>query len=197
MKGKKWPDMDYVKRRLDCDVESGKIKHKPRTPSDFAHTTKPEALAKSFNTRFAGKKWGQISGNGHHLGEIEGYSILAHHVVWMFAHGRWPEMDLNHINGNPADNRIDNLRIATKEDVARNLSMNVKNTSGVNGVHFNKARGKWEASIKENNKKIFLGRFENMRDAIVARAEAERELGYHENHGKRPSRATNLSRPAP
>tara|TARA_R110000737_G_scaffold272918_1_gene279861 strand:+ start:225 stop:809 length:585 start_codon:yes stop_codon:yes gene_type:complete len=186
---KTWPDIAHIHRRLDCNVVTGNIEHKPRTPEDFGHTSKPEALAKTFNKKYAGNAWGQISGKGHHSGLVDGASLLAHHVVWMFASGEWPKLDVNHINGKPDDNRISNLRLATKEDISRNLSMNVKNKSGVNGVYFDKSRSKWIAEIKQNNIKIWLGRFDHLIDATDARAAAERELGYHENHGKRLSRA--------
>ena len=193
---KTWPSDSCVRKRLDCDVATGQIKHRPRTPADFSHTSKPSALAKTFNTKYAGKPWGQISGHGHHLGEVDGVSLFGHHVVWMFANDEWPELNVNHKNGNPADNRISNLRIATNEDVSRNLSMNANNKSGVNGVYFDKTRGKWVASIKDKNQKIWLGRFDIKSDAADARAVAEAQLGYYEGHGKRPSKSADAETPA-
>jgi hypothetical protein len=192
---KTWPDIAHIHRRLDCDVGTGTIKHKPRSHSDFSHTSKPDALAKTFNTKYAGKAWGQISGNGHHLGLVDGVSIYGHHVVWLFAHGEWPKLNVSHENGKPDDNRISNLVLATKKDVSRNLSMNVNNNSGVNGVYFDSARSKWVASIKKDNRNVWLGRFDLLSDAVAARLQSEIELGYHENHGRRPSRSDANSMP--
>lgn len=52
------------------------------------------------------------------------------------------------------------------------------------GVHFDKSRQKYQAYIKVNYKRIFLGRYDNIEDAIAIRQQAEKDFGFHPNHGK-------------
>jgi hypothetical protein len=82
-------------------------------------------------------------------------------------------MVVDHINGNPSDNRKQNLRIVTQHQNAMNARLNINNTSGTTGVSWDKENNKWIAAIGVNNKNIKLGRFINIEDAIKARKEAE------------------------
>jgi hypothetical protein len=81
---------------------------------------------------------------------------------------------IDHINGNPLDNRKCNLRICTHQENSRNTKVNINNTSGHRGVYF--SNGKWTAYITKDYKKKNLGRFNDIKDAINARIKAEIEL---------------------
>lgn len=78
---------------------------------------------------------------------------------------------VDHINGNPSDNRKSNLRVVTQAKNMQNRKTNVNNTSGVTGVSLK--NGHWTARIMANKKEIFLGMFGNKDDAVKARREAE------------------------
>lgn len=80
---------------------------------------------------------------------------------------------VDHINGNPLDNRKYNLRVATKRENAFNKSMRNDNTSGYIGVHYSSQRNKWIAQIQIDGKNKYLGIFESIEDAIKARQDAE------------------------
>ena len=71
------------------------------------------------------------------------------------------------------------------KDNMRNMSLMVNNTSGCTGVHKNK-HGKWVVRIRggKRGNRIYIGCFSDINDAIKARRDAEKEYGYHENHGK-------------
>lgn len=97
-----------------------------------------------------------------------------------------PKITIDHINGNPLDNRKVNLRICTQSNNCKNKSINSNNTSGVIGVYFNKKVQKWVAEIKVNYKKIHLGYFESLNDASKARKEAE--LKYFGDYSIQKSR---------
>lgn len=73
------------------------------------------------------------------------------------------------------DHRKRNLRITTGAQNNMNSYLKRNNTSGVSGVYFSKAEGKWKAEIRENNNYHFLGTFENKEDAISARKRAEKK----------------------
>lgn len=82
-------------------------------------------------------------------------------------------MDVDHINGNPLDNRRSNLRICTHKENSRNTKLAKNNTSGAIGVRWDKTKNKWLARIKVDYKDIHIGRFNNFKDAVKARKDAE------------------------
>lgn len=76
---------------------------------------------------------------------------------------------VDHKNGVKNDNRLSNLRICTRKENARNSKIkSINNKSGYKGVSWDTNRKKWQASIKVDYKSIGLGRFNNLRDAVVA-----------------------------
>jgi len=75
----------------------------------------------------------------------------------------------DHINQNKLDNRKINLRVVSGMENGRNRGIPKHNTSGIKGVAWDKSRNKWMASIRRNYKHIFLGRFEDIKNAIKAR----------------------------
>ena len=90
-------------------------------------------------------------------------------------YGFWPPQDVDHINGDRADNRISNLRLATRSENLRNKRKFPTNTSGYVGVYCYWQRGNWNARISVNGRNINLGYFATKEDAAQARAEAERK----------------------
>lgn len=187
---KEWPDINEVKRRVHYDRKNGVLRYRPRPFSDFEHMKRNEVMWKMWNTRFAGKRWGSISKSGHMKGDIDGSEVYAHHVVWALETGSWPDFQVNHIDGDPQNNRFKNLRYAEQSQVAKNQSLHRDNTSGVSGVQRRKDTGKWTARIETSKGTKYLGCFESKDDAVEARRLAEAQYGYHVNHGKRPSRFT-------
>jgi hypothetical protein len=97
----------------------------------------------------------------------------AHRVAWALHHGNWPKDQIDHINGVKTDNRICNLREATNSQNGKNLGLSRANTSGVKGVSFEKYTSRWKATIRVEGKSISLGRFGSIKDAVVARKNAE------------------------
>lgn len=79
---------------------------------------------------------------------------------------------VDHINHNPLDNRLSNLRVCTQSENMCNTVNRSDNTSGYKGVYWDKSRGLWMASIQVKNKSKHLGRFPDINDAIEARRKA-------------------------
>ena len=140
------------------------------------------------SNRTVGAPVGSPNKDGHLKTTIRGKSYLVHRVVWLFYYGEWPEGQLDHIDGDPANNRIANLRIASRVENARNLGVPVHNKTGIMGVSWAKAQRKWVAQIKSESGTIYLGNFDSMFEAACSRKSAEIAYGYHPNHGHRPSR---------
>lgn len=124
------------------------------------------------------------SGNGYRRAHINGKRIYAHRLIWAIVHGFWPEDFIDHIDGDGYNNKLTNLRAVSRSGNARKQSINVKNTSGAMGVYWRKDTQKWSAEICINHKKKRLGAFADKELAIAARREAEREHGFHPNHGR-------------
>lgn len=81
----------------------------------------------------------------------------------------------DHIDRNELNNLESNLRLCTKAQNAQNISLSVKNKSGVIGVWWMKKDNVWGASIQVNKTRHYLGSFKNKTDAIMARLKAEKE----------------------
>lgn len=145
--------------------------------------TSGSATDARFNTKTSGRIAGSIGmeRDGGVRGIVIGYrgkDLYAHRIIWEMHNGPIPAgMMIDHINGNPLDNRTCNLRLATREQNYHNQGLSGRNTSGIKGVHFDKARGKWRAEIRFYNKIVGLGRFETKGLAAVARAKAA--IRYH------------------
>lgn len=107
-----------------------------------------------------------------------------HRLIWLYVHGVWPENQIDHIDQDPSNNRLENLREVDATANLRNQPRSPHNKSGFTGVCWDRARGKWSAEIYAE-KKIHLGRFDNIDDAIDARKAANIKYGFHENHGKK------------
>ncbi len=123
---------------------------------------------KSTNKRIVvGRAAGAIS-LGYTLISIENCIYRAHRLAWLYVYGVWPNKDIDHINRIRSDNRIENLREATKFENARNIGKMSTNTSGLKGVTWDKDRNKWKSHARVNGKTFNLGRFDSKQDASKA-----------------------------
>jgi hypothetical protein len=123
---------------------------------------------------------GQVAGGESHGGYIkiciDRHSFYAHRLAWFYTYAKWPAEILDHRDGNPSNNRIDNLREASQSQNVSNGRRRLTNRSGVKGVCFDKRRGKWIASITSGYKQINLGRFNNIEAATRAYRKAATKL---------------------
>ena len=105
---------------------------------------------------------------------INGSDYLAHRIIFYIYHGTEPGgFQIDHIDRNKSNNRIDNLRLVDRSNNGRNVGLSSRNKSGYKGVHFNRRQGKYGARIEVYGKKIWLGDFKNIEDAIAARKAGE------------------------
>lgn len=106
----------------------------------------------------------------------------AHRLAWWWVYGDMPPEEVDHINGDRADNRICNLRLATRRENTRNARVRRDNTSCLKGV--SPERGKFRARITVNGKRIYLGAFSTKEEAYKVVCAARESLhGDFCNHG--------------
>ena len=116
---------------------------------------------------------------------VHGRVYPVHRVVMLMCYGFYGEgLEVDHINHVRNDNRLVNLRFVTRGENLKNKALSSKNTSGVTGVYFLKARKKYIAQIKVNRKAIHLGMFDTLEGAAEARRQADRKYKFNNNHGK-------------
>jgi hypothetical protein len=188
MADKKPPSPSVLRQLIDYDPETGALVWRVRDVSFFTDGKKSAIQSmRRWNTRYAGKPALNCKGNrGYFKGGVSGEAYLAHRVVWAIYSGSWPENEIDHINGNKLDNRIENLRSATRQENGKNVPIGSRNTSGTIGVHWREDQSRWVASINKNGKLKHIGSFKSKDEAIQARAKANLEYGYHANHGRKP-----------
>lgn len=119
---------------------------------------------------------GTLNESGYLFVCIDGLKIRAHRAAWGIYYGNLPDRFIDHINGIRDDNRICNLRLATKSLNSQNSFIRSDNKTGVKGVHFRKDTGKFSASIQIDGKTYYLGCYSCLDDAKKARLLAEKEF---------------------
>lgn len=127
----------------------------------------------------------QRKSSGYITVNVHGRDYSAHRIVMLMCYGFYGEgLEVDHINHVRNDNRLVNLRFVTHGGNMRNKSVSSKNTSGVTGVDFSKAKKKYRARITVDWKVIHLGYFETLEEATAARAEADLKYKFNSNHGE-------------
>ena len=162
---------EYVRSLLHYDRKTGVLRWKPRPNSP------------TFSARYAGTVAGKIGLKGRiHVG-IDYARYLAHRLAWLIVTGKWPEFEIDHIDGNPGNNAWHNLRAATSSQNLCNRGAPRHNTSGYKGVSWSTANNGWISRITKNKVTYHLGTFPTKEQAFQARIEMEfalnREFGKH------------------
>jgi hypothetical protein len=140
---------------------------------------------KTWNTRFSGRPAMNVKNSrGYLVGRVNNTSMKAHRAAWALHYGRWPTYEIDHVNGNKMDNRIENLRDVRTSENGKNRPKQRNNTSGVTGVGYTQTTGKWFARIKVSQKLIHLGYFNTKEGAVRSRLLAENRYGFTDRHGK-------------
>ena len=154
-------DAITVRELFDYDAATGVFTRRVTTNNNGARQgaviTTANGPGRHLITRFAGKKY------------------YLHRLAWLYVYGRWPDHVIDHINGDPTDNRIDNLRDVLQFVNQQNQrSAHADNRHGLMGVAKNHKR--FSAQLQAEGKYHYIGTYDTPEQAHAAYIEARREL---------------------
>lgn len=176
---------ERVKELLGYHPETGALFWKARSSTEF----RTQAYADSWNRQNAGKPALTPSDrHGYLRGRICGHECKAHRVAWAIFHGAWPEGVIDHINGDPSDNRISNLRDVPRYLNQRNARLRKDNKTGISGIRRKspkKSGAAWLFVNAEKSATIPQKSFRCLGQAVRHRNAVLRSLGYQPDHGIR------------
>jgi len=126
----------------------------------------------------SGARAGTINNQGYWFICISGMKFLEHRVVWAIVNGYLPENQIDHIDRDKLNNKIDNLRETSGMCNLRNTGNPKNNTSGVKGVCFSVKANKWISQIKVDSVVGYLGSHVSFQEAVLHRYAAEQCLDW-------------------
>jgi hypothetical protein len=159
------PSQEFLREWLDYDPQTGAFTWKKAAPRGRSYVGQ---IAGCYN-RFGYLRIG-LTGFGQ---------IMAHRLAWIYVYG--PTIgggEIDHIDGNPSNNAIANLRLATSRQQKQNKRVQSNNRIGLKGAYYHACHKgkKWRSQIKVGNTLFFLGYFHTAEEAHAAYGEAA--LGY-------------------
>ena len=119
---------------------------------------------------------GSLDKDGYLILKVKQKQFKAHRVAWLLNYGDFPKSELDHINRDRTDNRIENLRTIKKSENPVNCSVYSNNKSGYKGILWLERLQKWQVNVQYKNKNHYIGVFKNIDDAILARKQAEQDV---------------------
>lgn len=121
---------------------------------------------------------GNITKFGYKKVRIDGKDYQIHRIIYKLHHGDIPtDKQIDHIDGNKLNNRLNNLRLVDNQENGKNRRINSDNKSGIVGICWYKKSNKWQAQIKVNGKMIYLGQSKILSIAKFKRYQAEKKHG--------------------
>ena len=127
---------------------------------------------------------GSIDKDGYRRICLKGRQYVASRISWLVNNGKFPKNQIDHINNDVSDNRVENLRDATSKQNSYNRRKPLSNTSGYKGVTFHKRDKRWQACVEVDGKTNFLGYFSSAESAHKSYCSAIDKLhGPYANYG--------------
>jgi len=168
------PDVAYLRECLDYDPATGEFRWCVRPQSHFHDPLR----CRMWNGRYAGKLAGWFNPFGHHMIAFGRLATMSHRIAWAMTYGEPVPGEIDHIDGNPGNNCITNLRAATRADNQANKGPRPDSRLGVKGVALRKS-GRFAAYIRRHDKRYWIGTFDTIEEAAAAHRDAAERL-----HGK-------------
>lgn len=121
---------------------------------------------------------GEVNSRGYVRLCVNGWRPTGHRLAWLLTYGEWPEGNIDHINGDRADNRIANLRVVSSlvNSQNRHRAARTNKTTGLLGASFDRKREKYVARIRHNGRVITIGRYGTAEAAHAAYLDVKRQI---------------------
>lgn len=128
--------------------------------------------------KMSGMKAGTTNHDGYIRIAIDKHHYMAHRLAWLYMYGYFPENEIDHIDRNPSNNKINNLRESSRSCNCFNRNVRSDSSSRITGVLFRKDNGMWTANIMVLGKRKHIGQFKTKLDAAIARYNAEIDSNF-------------------
>ncbi len=116
-----------------------------------------------------------VDSHGYAMRYWKGKHQFLHHAILPRQKG----LEIDHINRCKLDNRIENLRLVTRSQNQRNVGVRKDSQLAVKNVCFDKRAGKFAVNFRVDGKRVYVGHFETIGEAIKKRDEAKQAHGYY------------------
>jgi hypothetical protein len=133
-------------------------------------------VMRRLTTNRAGKQCGTLFDTGHMCVNVDGKMAGIHRIAWALYYGEYPLLEIDHINGDGADNRICNLRLATSAQNNQNRRLSARNKSGVKGVFRVKSGKPWRVCVGYGRGKYYITQFDDFDEAAEHASAMRRKL---------------------
>jgi hypothetical protein len=130
---------------------------------------------RSANRTVVGSQVSFIENTGYVRATFKGKRYGAHQLIFLIHHGYIPEY-IDHIDGDKLNNRIENLRSATKSENALNKKVRSDSFSGIKNVHWYEPLKKWVVNLSVNKKRKHIGYFADLELAELVAIEAREKF---------------------
>jgi hypothetical protein len=155
----------YAKEHISYNPETGEFRWIKKPPMmNWKNRCNPGDLV------------GYIHSKGYRVATLKGKHIQLHRLAWIFIHGEIATETIDHINGVRHDNRICNLRLATRTQNAQNASARKKHGNRIKNVSWDSESGKWRVRVVKDGKRYHGGRFEDPNEAEKVAKQLMKEL---------------------
>lgn len=154
------PDLGLLRQTYRYDPETGELWFRDELPH----------MPLKMRVRYSGTIAGDTQSKRrccHLTYNGVSYRLKGYRIAWALFHGQDPyPLEIDHIDGNPSNDRIANLRLATPSENRKNSIVSKPTRTGVRGVY--PSKGGYMALIKHHKKKVYLGYFKNIEAADQA-----------------------------
>jgi hypothetical protein len=170
MAQKALPCPTVLRQLMEYDPLTGALVWKRQATPAFMPLAEPKKITLArWNGKAAGRPaLNSNSKTGRKRGSIFGRSVFAHRAAWAIYYGEWPQDEIDHINGDHADNRIVNLRPATRAENAQNRGPVKGSASRFKGVYRVQGKDQWFGQINLKGRSTHLGTFGSEEEAARA-----------------------------
>ena len=163
------PSITRLRELFDYDPETGLLTRKPRPPEDFTSLR----MWRIWQANNLKAPVGDTGTRGYRrfglVVDGQRYGLQAHRVIWAIVHGTWPD-EIDHRNGDHDDNRLENLRDASRMQNMQNMHPRRK------GYSLDKRRGDYRVEIWVMGKRMYIGTFSTPEAAREAYLKAKAQL---------------------